>query len=522
MHALNKSVVAGAIALLTGVAWGADAPGDAAAARSGAVHAGHRMDAEVAPAAPPPRIPNSVSGDILTGLPLTEPPVIRSRQGVLKVELTAMATPVRISGKLVNARVYAASAYGQSYPPAFAPPTLVVDPGDNLQVTLNNQLGEPTNLHTHGFFVSPMGNQDNIFVDLPSGSKFLYSYDLPKGISPGSYWYHPHFHPLVEEQVFGGLSGFIYVRGQESFLPQDLQDIKQRFLQLKDFQYDSGNTIPATNIDSNAATHRTVNGLVQPTLALRAGETQLWHLGNLGADIWYTLELSGLSFTVIGEDGNILSRPWTTTQLLMPPAKRFDVLVQAGTPGSYSLLTAPMDTGPAGDNYPLALLATLNVTGKAAEPAALPRFLKLYDNLSDAAIAKQRVFVLSENQNTNRFFINHRTFGANRVDATPETGTVEEWVFQNTTQELHPIHFHVNDIQVMSVNGVPQQARSLVDTVPIPYATTDAAGNRAPGEVVIRTRFSRFVGPYVFHCHILAHEDNGMMSIINVTSPGSE
>jgi suppressor of ftsI len=498
------------------------APAPDALADPAAAHAAHMAAADVEPAPPPAPIPDAESGTIIPGLPFEQPPIIRSRRGVLRVALTSQATPVRISGKLVNARVYSASAYGQDYPPSFAPPILIVDPGDNLQVTLRNQLGEPTNLHTHGFFVSPAGNQDNVFVNLPTARPFFYNYTLPGDLSPGLYWYHPHFHPLVEEQVFGGLSGLIYVRGLEKLLPAQLSRIKQRFFEIKDFQFNKDNTIPAVNINSDSPTNRTVNGLVQPVLTMATGETQLWHLGNIGADIWYTLQMPGLQFTVVAEDGNPLDRAWTTDQLLMPPAKRFDVLVQTRKAGSYRLLTRKMNTGPAGDDYPGALMATLDVTGADKEPVALPTAIKPFDDLAKATVVRQRQFLLSENQNTNKFFINHRVFGPNHVDATPKTGTVEEWVFKNSSRELHPIHIHVNDAQVMSINGKTQNARSWVDTIPIPYATRGADGKLVPGEVVMRFKFRRFIGSYVFHCHILAHEDNGMMSIINVTTPGSD
>jgi len=492
------------------------------AALNSSAHASHGEAAAEKLAPLPPPIPDPASGPIITGLPFVEPPIIRSRNGVLKLGLTAQATPVRISGKLVNARVYSASAFGREYPPSYVPPILVLDPGDNLQVTLKNGLGEPTNLHTHGFFISPSGNQDNIFVDLPPGGTFLYNYDLPSDLSPGLYWYHPHLHPLVEEQVFGGMAGYIYVRGLKKLLPEYLQDIPERFVHLKDFQVNKLNTIPAVNINSDAPTNRTVNGLVQPIMSMRAGETQLWHLGNIGADIWYNLEMPGLEFTVIAEDANPVDRTWTTAQLLMPPAKRYDVLVQAKKAGAYQLITTQMNTGPWGDSYPETLLATLNVTGPAKTPAILPTHIKPFDNLAHATVKQVRIFDLSENPNTNRFFINRRTFKPNHVDATPETGTVEEWVFRNASLELHPIHLHVNDAQVMSVNGIAQDARSWVDTIPIPSATKDAQGHLIPGEVVMRFKFRKFVGPYVFHCHILAHEDHGMMSVINVTSPGSD
>jgi FtsP/CotA-like multicopper oxidase with cupredoxin domain len=326
----------------------------------------------------------------------------------------------------------------------------------------------------------------------------------------------------VEEQVFGGLSGLIYVRGLEKLLPPELQGITQQFLGLKDFQVNKGNTIPSSNINSDAPTNRTINGLVNPVMNMRPGETQLWHIGNISADIWYELAIEGLQFTVVAVDANPVDKTWTTSTLIMPPAKRYDVLVQAPVSGKYHLITKAMNTGPAGDSYPQAVMATLNVKGKPVAPAALPQQIQPLDDLAKYTVDRRRMSVLSENQNTNQFYINERQFDANKVDATPVTGSVEEWTFVNTSEELHPIHVHVNDAQVMSINGVAQNSQSWIDTFPIPYATQDAQGKWIPGEVVVRTKFRQFVGPYVFHCHILAHEDNGMMSIINVTSPGSE
>ena len=119
------------------------------------------------------------------------------------------------------------------------------------------------------------------------------------------------------------------MRGLESLLPPPFRGIEQKFLGLKDFQVTKANTIPSNNINSDAPTVRTINGQVQPVIKMRPGETQLWHIGNIGADIFYSLALTGLSFTVIAEDANPLDRPLPTQSLYMPPAKRFDVLVQA-------------------------------------------------------------------------------------------------------------------------------------------------------------------------------------------------
>ena len=97
--------------------------------------------------------------------------------------------------------------------------------GQQLVVNLQNQLQEVTNIHTHGFFVSPKGNQDDIYELILPGGATQHVYQNTRYLSPGSYWYHPHTHPLVEEQVFGGMSGFIEVEGLKSLLPASLRRI---------------------------------------------------------------------------------------------------------------------------------------------------------------------------------------------------------------------------------------------------------------------------------------------------------
>lgn len=438
------------------------------------------------------------------------------------MRLTAARKTVEIAGQNIGARVYAVSSGNQSYDFSFMPPVIAINPGDNLVATLVNKLGEETNLHTHGFTVSPTGNQDNIFVELDHGKSFTYNYKVPSDMPPGSYWYHPHYHGLTEAQVFGGLSGLIYTRGLESLLPAELRGIEQKFLGLKDFQLGKKNTIPSADIDSNAPTTRTINGQIQPVIRMRPGETQLWHIGNISADIFYSLAASGLTLTIIDEDGNPYTQPLRSENLLMPPGKRFDVLVQAPTAGHFSLVTEPYSNGPVGDSYPYALMATVIVEGNPVNLAPLPSTLATLDDLSKAKVNQTRVIELSENTESEQFYLNQRQFDPNYVDATPKTDTVEEWVIKNYSQEIHPIHVHVNDMQVMSINGVSQTARSHVDTYGVPFATQDASGNLTPGEIVVRTRFQKLVGPYVLHCHILGHEDNGMMGVINVTTPGSE
>lgn len=483
-------------------------------------HGGHTMPT---PGPLPPAIPNSESGDFVEGSPFQDPPKIASRKGQLKVTLTANSIPVRISGKLVNARVYGAKAYGKTYAPSYVPPTLIVDPGDTVTITLVNNLPEPTNIHTHGWFVSPMGNQDNIYVTVPEGKTVTYQYLVPKSFAPGSYWYHPHEHGLVEEQVFGGLAGFIHVRGMNRLLPEDLRQVKKHYIMLKDMQLNKGNSIINTNIDSAKPTNRFVNGLKLPTMTMKPGETQIWHIANMSADIWYTLAASGMSFSVLAEDGNPVGTPWTVSELEIAPGKRFDVVVRAPQSGGTTLQTVQMSTGPAGDTYPTVDLMTIALSGPAQPAIALPETVrpddaKYWVDLNTKEPAQQRTFVLTEDKNG--FYINGKEWRPHAIAATPLKGTVEEWTFINETREDHPIHIHVNDMQVISINGEAQDA-DWVDTQKIPAVTKDASGNKVPGTVVVRMDFRRYPGVYVFHCHILNHEDNGMMANVSVTTKPS-
>jgi FtsP/CotA-like multicopper oxidase with cupredoxin domain len=441
----------------------------------------------------------NVARHVDRALAFRDPPTISSHDGQLRETLDARSGPVDISGATIS---------GRTYDEGFVGPTLVVKPGDLLDLTTRNHLREMTNLHTHGLFVSPAGNSDNVFVMVSGGATFENVYQLSDDVSPGTYWYHSHAHPLAEGQVFGGMSGVLIVEGLRDLLPANLQHLREHVFALKDFQVDPGGRIPSENIDSDAPTIRTVNGLVDPRLTMRPGETQLWRLANIGADIWYQLHVDGMQFHVIGEDANPVSEVTAADELLLPPGKRYDVLVQAPEqPGRLTLETLQYSTGPAGDTYPRRELASVAVKGARQPLLDMPTSLAPLDDLRNDPIAQERTFDFSEDDQTNQFFINGQQFDPNRVDAPAMLGTTEEWTVTNSSQEQHPFHIHVNDIQVISVNGEPYDAKSWQDTVVLPVG----------GSVVMRMRFRDYTGQYVFHCHILAHEDNGMMAVVNVS-----
>lgn len=432
------------------------------------------------------------------GLPFSEPPVLTSSGGLLQTTFDLHNATYDVGGQQVN---------GKTYGPGLLGPTLVVNPGDHIRIDLQNHLDEETNFHTHGLHTSPIGISDNVLRIMPATSNDAVAIDVPDDVSPGTYWYHAHLHGLTEEQVFSGLAGSLIVNGLTARLPTALQGVQQRLMDLKDVQL-QGAAIVTKNINSDAPTTRTVNGLVNPVLTAAPGQTVLLRLGDLSADIWYRLKLDGARFTILAEDANPLGTVETADELLLPPGKRFDVLVRWMKPGRYRLRTLGYTTGPAGDTYPARALATFNVGGTTVAPIPMPTSMGALPDLEHDAIAVRRNVVFSENATD--FFINGKVFDPNRVTFSPKLGTTEEWTIRNVTKEEHPFHIHVNDFQIMSINAKKVESKSLLDTVPLPVG----------GTVVVRMRFTDYLGRYVFHCHILAHEDGGMMAVVDVTTDG--
>lgn len=489
-----------------------------------------------------------------TGLPFQDPPDA-SGTGTgpdLEITLTAADTSFDLSGKHVS---------GQAYDGGFVAPTMHLTPGRTATIVLVNHLPVATNLHFHGLHVSPSEHSDDAFLCVNPGKTLTYKLDLPADHPQGTYWYHSHAMGTscasagmsdasmtdkavpgmdsqatrtertsarnvgrgdVENQISAGLSGALIVGDDRALLPSALQGVTAHTLVFKDAQIDrTGHIVQNgdfTSINSDDPTVRLVNGQLRPTLTMHPGETQLWRLVNAGADIFYELQLDGYHFTVVGEDGHPVAQATTADTLLLSPAKRYDVLVTAGPQnGDTWLRTLAYQGGPAGDSYPQDELLKVSVNGPAQIPlppltGAMPT---ASPDLAAAAVAQHRTVVLAENKAGTRFSINHQRFAMNSsVFSTPaRVGTVEEWTIYNTTGKIHPFHVHTDAFQVMSVNGVAKPYTGRQDIIPVPNEV-----DGVPGKVVIRIPFDDYTGQVMFHCHIATHEDNGMMSFINVVS----
>ena len=425
---------------------------------------------------------------------LREPAVVASHDGVLQLTLTAARGATQVGGRRVIAQVYNGS---------YLPPTLRVQPGDVVRLRLVNALDETTNLHVHGLAVSPRDTSDNAFLHIAPGRAQGYEIRIPASHPPGLYWYHPHPHGRSDEQVRNGMSGALIVEGLLDPFPA-LRDVHEHVLLLKDAQIGGGKVVPR-GIGDDAI--RTVNGMVNPTITLRPGETQLWRIGNVGADLYYLLTLDGHRFYEVARDGHRLARLVPKQQLLLEPGAREEVLVQAAGPGTYALRTAGFDTGPQGNHYPGAVLATVRVKGGAVPPLALPKRLLPVADLR-RRITDRRTIVFSESADGDTFFVDGRTFDPNRIDTRVKLGAIEEWTIRNESGELHDFHIHQTHFQVTEVNGVRQQFDGYQDIVNVPVH----------GEVKVIIPFTdpNIVGRFVYHCHLLSHEDKGMMATIEV------
>ena len=203
---------------------------------------------------------------------------------------------------------------------------------------------------------------------------------------------------------------------------------------LKDLQVKDG-AIVLSNIDSNAPTTRTVNGQVDPVLTARTNETTMLRLANIGADIWYRLRLGGTQFRVIAEDANPVAEVWAADELVLPPGKRYDVLVRWPNSGTHELRTLEYSNGPAGDNYPERRLATVNVTGDPVPDVAWPASVAPASPLLTDSIDRTRQLVFSENTKTNQFYIDGKQFDATRVNVAAKLDTTEEWTIKNISEE---------------------------------------------------------------------------------------
>jgi FtsP/CotA-like multicopper oxidase with cupredoxin domain len=365
-----------------------------------------------------------------------------------------------------------------------------------------------TNIHVHGFHVTPDEPSDNVFLRVAGGESYQYEIQIPPDHPAGTYVYHPHFHGNTAVQVFGGMGGALIVEGESDRLP-GLEGLTERVLVLQATQLSEDGTgvIAQGGGDARQSNYlRLVNGQLNPTMTIQPGETQRWRIVNITASSTFRLKLDGHQLHQIGKDGNPFNATWTRDDVVLAPGERADVLVQGGEAGTYAFRTLPIAVGLTTQQD--AVLATLVSAGAAITPQPLPQELVSFEDFTNAEIDERRQITFQVqppmDPNGATFLISGKVFDIDRDDQTVYLNQTDEWVIRNATSNWHPFHIHINPYQVVAVNGQPVPVRSFQDTTAVPPF----------GEITIRTRYLDFTGRWVYHCHILLHEDRGMMGTV--------
>jgi FtsP/CotA-like multicopper oxidase with cupredoxin domain len=524
--------------------------------------------------------------------PLLQPPVITSRNGVLRAHASLIRAGIPGSGRPTlfgnlptysNPRPIAPSpqgnsrpphlpldfaagfsfkAYGRTLPAQFPAPTLRVRPGDILDLTSRDRLAdEPTgprlppgaaiwNLHTHGLVTSPLADSDNVYRTMQPNSPYETQIKIQSHDASGIDWYHPHRHGYVADQVYGGLAGTLQVGDPLDSWPQYKGKYQERLLDLTAGLIsvdDSGHRFmddpnPASDPEG---THplpygqpnweKFVNGQYNPTITIRPGETQIWTFSSMTRNGNFNLGITDRngqnpwSATILSYDGDgvdLSPRPITLGlpvpyiydgPTVLDPGARITMAVTApNRPGTYYL--ADDMTLKLKPQQQFFALATINVTGA---PATQPRpVFSRTGPVPDLFRAKPdhiRTFDFSNvtSGKTIAFAINGSLF-PNGPLLTLQAGQVEQWLLVNTSPIDHTFHIHQNNFAVISVNSIPINYTNPF-TSPSPYhyeSLRDTVEIPPGGSVVIRFRVSPELGKYVFHCHILEHEDGGMMMAV--------
>ncbi len=441
-------------------------------------------------------------------------------------------------------------------------PTLTLEPGGTLDIELINDLPalhddctddmnrfhglNTTNLHTHGLHVSPTRDAsgtfdaDNVFVSLtPKGQlvpcddicgssvadtfrehRNRFRFEIADDHPSGTFWYHPHKHGAVQRQVAGGLFGPLIVPDKAGVMPVYIEQAENLIFMM------TNEGLVLVNPDGG--------GTLNPTLSLRPGQVQRWRIINAQASgqgggnfarlttnvpelEMYQIAFDGLTLTRrVRIDGFDHDEPWLNPAVLAP-GNRMDVMVRvpidARERGFLGAIGSALSDGLPFVSSTERMKLNIEIAGEPVDdlwtddPKLPAPNLKAFD---DTPLPTRRIDYQ----------------GGFRVDSEQFTGEIkhvislgaeEEWTIENSTSAVHAHHIHVNPFLVTHINGVElaedDPLRRWQDTVALPFRTDEG-----PGTITYKTRFETFVGKFVIHCHILRHEDRGMMQTVEVVA----
>jgi FtsP/CotA-like multicopper oxidase with cupredoxin domain len=455
--------------------------------------------------------------------PLVEPEVRRSVNGMLSTTLRVGYAYRQIGGVRLYVRSYEGGSPG---------PTLRMKPGDTLRIKLINDLppnrdwlpadiSQPhqfnnTNFHFHGSHASPSGIADNVMRSMAPGHTYDIEIKLPEDHTKGTYWYHPHHHGSADIQMSSGMVGAVVIEGDFADVPQ-IASARERLLVLTQVVYDASGMVEdfETLFPETATRFLAINGQRRPMIEMRPGEVQRWRILNAAYQDDMLLDLEKHDLHAVAYDGIQLGAMQPLKQVLIAPGQRADLLVQAGSAGTYALNAAPYDQGHPSPVGPLARVVVSGAPMDMKLPGELPP--PPLQTIKESEITNRRTVTFSATApeadaaghwQEFGFFIDGKKFNPSRIDQRVKLGAVEEWTIVNTHEhDDHVFHIHTNPFQVVSVNGKALAVPEWRDSVIV---------ERKGGRVVFRSRFLDFTGVYMVHCHMMNHEEMGMMQTVEV------
>ncbi|RWB52621.1 multicopper oxidase family protein [Mesorhizobium sp.] len=446
------------------------------------------------------------------GQPLRELPLLAneaSRSGLFKARLTAEPATVRF----VEDRDTPILAYNGTSPG----PLIEAYEGDRIEIAFANRIeGEQSTIHWHGMPV-PADQDGNPMDPVAAGADRVYAFELPEG-SAGSYWYHPHPHGRTAEQVYRGLAGAFVVKAKADPVPAAYGDT---VLMFTDLRLAADGSMPdstmADQMNGRVGDHVLVNGQKNPRLSVAMGAKRRLRLYNATNARFLRLAFGNAAMTVIGTDGGLLEKPVAAEEILLSPAERIELVVAFDRPGAATLTTLDYDRGWMGPGRPAdagLTLLTVDVSETPAEAIPpLPERLRPIAPLGAPAVSRRLVFTETMTMNATSmgmgFLINGKAFDMGRVDIVAKAGETELWEIVNQADMDHPFHLHGTQFQVV------EHERDGKVSKP-PYRAWKDTVNVARGETVRLLLRQERPGARMYHCHILEHEQLGMMGIVDV------
>jgi L-ascorbate oxidase len=541
----------------------------------------------------------------------------------------------------------------------YVAPTIRIQPGETINATLLNRLpADPsctdknaavnkphcfngTNMHTHGLWINPAGNSDNVLISINPGVDFQYEYNVPIDHPAGTFWYHPHRHGSTALQVASGMAGALIIEGKRQptsaqngdidtlLKPGKLQPFTERVLVFQQIQYACYTKDSKPQIKRNAdktyrcdpddigvvenyddfgpgawqasGRHTSINGQIQPLFdSAEAGQVERWRMIHAGVRDSINLEFRKLKDGVqlpagqraaqndafieqnctgapvpqhiIAADGLTTANIRQTNNIVFQPGYRWDTLMLFPEAGQYCIIDA--DAAAAANVDQTASSGRLlgmvevepgkNAKGSAGEqlqaalidaakrnyPAAVSK-LVIADLENDGSLARfvqHKTLPVTPNKQTLEFNISSKGFliddepyDPNEIDRKLVLGNTDEWTLTSLLAS-HPFHIHVNPFQVVAIldpNGKDVSAPGAIDD----FDKSGPPDTQYPGlkgawkdtlwvknvkvsdtvrktyKVIVRTKYERYIGDFVLHCHILDHEDQGMMQNVRIGIP---